>query len=128
MPQQSLVGNSVNFASYFAEVVSKQSKNTEAAWDFLKFATSKSSLDAYYANDKQPSSRRDLIELQTQDEEIGVFAHANLTAKSFYKFNEAKFDSLIGDMIENVVLKGQSTQNALSRAQSQASALVQARF
>lgn len=124
VPQFDLSKPSINYASYFGEVVSKQSKNSEAAWDFLKFATSKSTLDAYYAKDKQPSSRRDLIELQTNDLEIGVFAHANLTAKSFYKYDEAKFDAIMGEMIESIVLRGQSVPSALSRAQSQASALI----
>lgn len=125
VPQYDLSQPSVNFASYFGEVVSKQSKNSAAAWDFLKFATSQKALDAYYAKDKQPSSRRDLIELQTQDLDIGVFAHANLTAKSFYKVNEAKFDQLMGEAINNILFKGQSVASSLNRAQSQASALVQ---
>lgn len=128
VPQYDLSQPNVNFASYFGEVVSKASvdrKTRDAAWDFLKFSTSKKALDAYYAKDKQPSSRRDLIELQTQDLEIGVFAHANLTAKSFYKVDEQKFDALIGDVIENILFRGQKTSSALSKAQSQASSLVQ---
>lgn len=128
VPQYDLSQPNVNFASYFGEVVSKASvdrKTRDAAWDFLKFATGSKVLDNYYAKDKQPSSRRDLIELQTQDLEIGVFAHANLTAKSFYKVDEQKFDALIGDVIENILFRGQKTSSALSKAQSQAGSLVQ---
>lgn len=128
VPQYDLSQPNVNFASYFGEVVSKASvdrKTRDAAWDFLKFATGSKVLDSYYAKDKQPSSRRDLIELQTQDLEIGVFAHANLTAKSFYKVDEQKFDALIGDVIENILFRGQKTSSALSKAQSQAGSLVQ---
>ena len=128
VPQYDPGQPNVNFASYFGEVVSKQSKQKEAAWDFLKFATSKKTLDAYYAKDKQPSSRRDLIELQTQDLEIGVFAHANLTAKSFFKYNEPKFDAIFEDLIDNILLGGQSITSALSKAQSQANNLVQQRL
>lgn len=123
VPQNNLNDPTVNYSSFFAEVVSKQSKNADWAWDFLKFATSKSSLDAYYKVDKQPSSRRDLIELQTSDPEMGVFAHANLTGKTFYKADEAKFDAIIGDMIDAIVLRGQKVDQALNRAQSQASTL-----
>lgn len=123
VPQYNLSDPSVNFASYFAEVVSKQSKNADWAWDFLKFATSHEVLDKYYATDKEPSSRRDLISLQTQDLDIGVFAHANLTAKSFYKPDDAKFDALISDMINNVVLKGMKPDQAVSQAQNQAGTL-----
>ena len=104
-------------------MVSKQSKQSAWAWNFLKFATSKAALEGYYKQDKQPSSRRDLIEQQTSDVEIGVFAHANLTGKTFYKGDELKFDALIADMIDNVVLRGQPVDQALTRAQSQASTL-----
>lgn len=126
VPQYDLSQPSVNYASYYAEVVSKQAKPAvqAAAWDFLKFATSKEALDTYYAKDKQPSSRRDLIALQTSDLQIGVFAHANLTAKSFPKYNEQKFDAIFADVINNILLGGQTVQNALSRAQTQAGALV----
>jgi multiple sugar transport system substrate-binding protein len=122
-PQNNLDNPTVNYSSYFAEVVSKQGKNQAWAWDFLKFATSKESLDTYYKQDKEPSSRRDLIELQTSDDQIGVFAHANLTGKTFYKADEAKFDAIIGDMIDNIILRGQPVDQALTRAQSQASTL-----
>lgn len=128
VPQYALGQSNVNYASYFAEVVSKQSKNKAVAWDFLKFITSKDVLASYYIDDKQPSSRRDLIEKQTQDLDIGVFAHANLTAKSFYKFDEAKVDSIFGEMIESILLNGQSVQGALSKAQSQVSAVVSGRI
>lgn len=128
VPQYNLNDPSVNYSSYFAEVVSKKSAHKQEAWDFLKFISSKQALDAYYAKDKEPSSRRDLIEKQTQDLDIGVFAHANLTAKSFYKFDEAKFDKIFGDMIERIIFNGDKVQSALSRAQSQAAAIVSQRL
>jgi ABC-type glycerol-3-phosphate transport system substrate-binding protein len=127
-PQYTLAGPAVNYSNYYAEVVSKQSPNAAWAWDFLKFATSAENLESYYKQDKQPSSRRDLIEKQSSDPEIGVFAHANLTGKTFYKADEAKFDAIIGDMIDNIVLRGQAVDQALSRAQAQASTLPQLRW
>lgn len=127
VPQYNLEGSAVNFANYFGEVVNKQTKNADVAWDFLKFISSKDSLDKYYAVHKQPSSRKDLIELQIQDPEIGVFAHANLTAKSFYKPNQVRFDGIIGDMIDAVVLRGARVEEALSSAVSQARTLTQVR-
>ncbi len=123
VPQFNLTDPAVNYSYYFAEVVSKQSKNADVAWDFLKFATSKKALESYYKTDKEPSSRRDLIELQSSDPAMGVFAHANLTGKTFYKADETKFDAIIADMIDNVILRGQPVDQALIRAQSQASTL-----
>lgn len=127
VPQPNLENPSINFANYFGEVVNKQSENQAWAWDFLKFISSRESLDKYYASVKQPSSRKDLIELQIPDPEIGVFAHANLTAKSFYKPDQARTDAIIGTMIDNVVLRGVSITDSLSQAENQAGTLTQVR-
>lgn len=124
VPQPNLEDPTVNFASYWGEVVSKQSENFDYAWDFLKFITSQEALDIYYAQNKQPSSRKDLIELQIQDPEIGVFAHANLTAKSFPRVDQNKIDNIFGQMIDNVILNGFSIEEALRQAQQQVSTLV----
>lgn len=123
VPQPNLEDPTVNFANYWGEVVSKQSKNKEWAWDLLKFISNKDQLSAYYAQDKKPSSRRDLIELQIPDSEIGVFAAANLTAKSFYKPDQVIVDNIFGQMIDNVVLRGVSAQDALDQAEQQASTI-----
>ena len=123
VPQPNLDNPTVNFANYWGEVVAKQSKNSAIAWDFLKFMTSKAELDKYYALHKQPSSRKDLIDLQVSDPNIGVFANANLTAKSFYKPDQVKMDNIFGSMIDNVILKGLSVTDALSQAEQQAATL-----
>jgi multiple sugar transport system substrate-binding protein len=123
VPQPNLTDPSVNFANYWGEVVSKQSKNQLVAWDFLKFLSGKDSLDKYYAKHKQPSSRKDLISLQISDPDIGVFANANLTAKSFYRPDQVKMDNIFGQLIDSVILKGLPTQQALEQAQAQASAI-----
>ncbi len=124
VPQPNLDDPAVNFSNYWGEVVSKQSKNSSVAWDFLKFLSSKDSLDKYYAKHKQPSSRKDLIALQIQDPDIGVFANANLTSKSFYRPDQAKIDNIFGQTIDSVILGGVSTQQALSQAEAQAAAIV----
>ena len=125
VPQPTLTDPAVNFANYWAEGVSKQSKNPQEAWKFLKYLTSKESLDKYYAKHKMPSSRKDLISLQIQDPDIGVFASANLTAKTFFKPDQEKMDSIFGRMVENVIFNGFSLQEALGQAAKQAETLVQ---
>ena len=123
VPQSNLNQTSVNFANYWGEVVNKQSKNQTAAWNLLKFITSKDSLSKFYATDKQPSSRKDLIAQQIQDPEIGVFANANLTAKSFYRPDQQSIDNIFGQTIDNVILKGVDSKTALRQAQEEASAI-----
>ncbi|MDR3642338.1 MAG: sugar ABC transporter substrate-binding protein [Candidatus Doudnabacteria bacterium] len=124
MPQPNLTQPAVNFANYWGEVVSKQSKSPNTAWNFINFITSKSSLDQYYAKNKVPSSRLDLISLQVQDPDIGVFANSDLTAKSFYKPDQVKMDGIFGQMIDNVILNGMAAQQALQQGQQQAATLV----
>jgi multiple sugar transport system substrate-binding protein len=124
VPQPNLEDPAVNFSNYWGEVVSKQSKNQAWAWDLLKSVSSKENLDKYYAGRKQPSSRKDLIELQIQDPEIGVFAFANLTAKPFYRPDQVKMDELFGKMIDNVILNGFEPDEALNQAEQQADTLV----
>ncbi len=123
VPQPNLDDPSVNFANYWGEVVSKQSKNQLVAWDFLKFISSKQALDAYYSQNKVPSSRKDLISLQAQDPNISVFANANLTAKPFYKPDQAKIDGIFGEMIDNVILRGATPEAAVSQAVQEAGAI-----
>ncbi len=123
VPQPDLEQTTINFANYWGVVVSKQSKNQTAAWNFLKIITSRDSLDKYYAANKQPSSRKDLIELQIQDPDIGVFANANLTAKSFYKPDQQKLDDIFGKMIDNVILNGLSIEDSLAQAQQEAATI-----
>ncbi len=127
VPQPNLDQPAINFANYFGEVVNKQSENQEWSWDFLNFISSKQALDKYYAQYKYPSSRKDLIELQITDPEIGVFAHANLTAKSFFKPDQERLDAIIGTMIDNVILRGVDVRDALDQAESQAATLTQVR-
>ena len=124
VPQLDLGEPTVNFANYWGEGVSKQSKNAKVAWDFVKFLTSKESLDMYYASHKVPASRKDLIELQTQDLDIGTFASANLNAKSFKRPEQEKYDSIIGQMMDSVILKGVDFTDALYAAESAISTLV----
>ncbi|PIR96867.1 MAG: hypothetical protein COT91_04360 [Candidatus Doudnabacteria bacterium CG10_big_fil_rev_8_21_14_0_10_41_10] len=116
VPQIDLSKPRVNFANYFAEAVSKASSNTDEAWDFLKFATSDESLKSYYAKNKLPASRKSIIATQISNPEIGVFAEAALTAKTFYKPNMAKVEAIFAAMIEDVVLRGKSSNQAVSTA------------
>lgn len=123
VPQPNLTDPEVNFANYWGEVVSKQSKNPAVAWDFLKFMTSHDSLSKYYATSKVPSSRKDLIPDQISDPEIGVFADAGGTAKSFTRPQASKVDSIFGKAIDSVIFKNTDVADAVSEAVSQTSSL-----
>jgi ABC-type glycerol-3-phosphate transport system substrate-binding protein len=126
VPQPNLDDTAVNFSDYWGEVVSKQSppQAQAAAWELLKFLSSKNVLDKFYATGKQASSRKDLIDTQVNDPIIGVFANANLTSKPFLKLDQKKMDGIFSQMIDNVILNGKEVPDALSIAQQQAEAMV----
>jgi len=113
VPQIDLTKPKVNFANYFAEGVSKASDNPDWAWDFLKFATNEEPLRSFYAVNKQPSSRKDIISTQISDPQIGVFAEGALTAKTFYKPDSARIEAALEDMIGDVILRGMTPSKAV---------------
>ncbi len=125
VPQKDTNGNLINFANYWGFGVSKQSKNPNYAWSFISFMTQKQNLEAYYKRHDLPSSRRDIIAEQISDPQIGVFASANLTAKSLYKKDQNKFDAIFLNMIDDVNLRGKDINSAISNATQQINLLGQ---
>ena len=116
VPQIEGSGARVNFANYWGEGVSKQSAKQDAAWQFLKFISGKQVLPKYYEAYKQPSSRPDILSQQISDADIGVFAENALSAKSFYKPDANAAESIIIQMINDVVLRDVSVQDAVRSA------------
>jgi ABC-type glycerol-3-phosphate transport system substrate-binding protein len=119
VPQPNTSQNLINYANYWGFGVWKQTKNVNASWALVAFMTQKDSLKAYYKHHSLPSSRKDIISEQINDPDIGVFAAANLTAKSMYKRNAPKFENIFAQMIDAVTLRGQSTDSALRDAAEQ---------
>jgi len=89
----------VAYASYFAETVSRTSKNPDVAWDFIIFMTLRDNLQTYFKELKRPTSRRDLIEKQRQDPVYGVFASQVGYAESFPIIDYARYSNLFIDLI-----------------------------
>lgn len=123
VPQVDNTGLKVNFANYWGEGVSKFSAEAEYAWDFLRFLSEKESLKMIYAKNKVPSSRRDIIQEQISDTDIGVFAENVPTAKSIYKKDSGKFERIFLDMIESVILRNVDPEDAIDEAAQQVSIL-----
>ncbi|MDP2933487.1 MAG: extracellular solute-binding protein, partial [bacterium] len=114
VPQIDMTKPKVGFANYFAEGVSKVSPNTSVAWDFLRFATKAENLQAYYSMNKLASPRKDLISTQISDPELGVFAEGALTAKTFYKPDASNIEAIFLRMIDDIILRNRTPQQALS--------------
>jgi multiple sugar transport system substrate-binding protein len=94
----------INFANYWVETVSKKSKYTTEAWDFIQFMTKEEQAKSYLTATKKPTALRSLIASQRIDDEIGVFADQVLTAKSWYRgSNVQAAEDAIKETIDAVV-------------------------
>jgi len=113
----------INFANYWVEVVSKKSKNPEEAWDFIQFITKAEQVETYLNKTKKPTALRALVDKQKEDSELGVFADQVLTAKSWYRGNNAPAaEEAIKEMIDSVI---KNTSDKISDIMNRAAAKIQ---
>ena len=116
---------------------------THEAWQFLRFLTLKNSgtitlYNAITKNSKefpvnfdpaadylkktqQPAARRDIIESQKTDSNLGPFAAGNLIAKHWYQPDPDAIDKIFVDMIESVNRGDVSLHDALVLARNRIS-------
>ncbi len=100
-------GRTVNYANYWAETVSKATKNANWAWDFLQFAAKADNAKGYLSAAKKPTALRALINDQLQDNDLSVFAGQLLTAKSWYAGNDAAVaEAALLDLIDDASAGG----------------------
>ena len=111
------------YASYFAETVSRTSDNTDVAWDFLMFITSKENIQYYSDKTRKPTSRRDMIDSQVQDPIYGVFAEQIGYAESLPIYDAATYEVIFGKAI-NSVLATVSPADAVKIAAEEINALL----
>ncbi|MDO8505967.1 MAG: extracellular solute-binding protein [bacterium] len=98
----------VNFANYWVEGVSKKSSNQHFAWDFIQFAASAKNVGSYLTATGRPTALRSLIASQLEKEYTSVFASEILTAKSWYRGNNAKgAESALSDAIDSILAGGE---------------------
>lgn len=122
----------VNFANYWTEVVSSKitsdpknlakgkeyAKNkNDAAWDFLQFMTAAEQAQLYLNKTKKTTALRALVDKQKDDLSIGVFAEQVLTAKSWYKGNDATAaEKIMEEMIEQTAIDPEKISGNLNNA------------
>jgi ABC-type glycerol-3-phosphate transport system substrate-binding protein len=116
-PLPQIEGNPIktNFANYWVTGVSKKSKYTNEAWDFVQFLTKEESAKTYLAKTKKPTALKALINTQKDDEDLGVFAEQILSAKSWYhgkSINDA--ERAIGEMIDRFLIDPYRMQEVLN--------------
>jgi len=110
----------INFANYWVEVVSKKSKHSNEAWDFVQFITKKEQAEKYLEKTNLPTALRSLVSVQKEDDDLKVFADQVLTAKSWYKGqNATAAEEAIKEMIDITVANtGEKMQTIINNAAS----------
>ena len=103
LPQIEGNDEKVNFANYWVEVVSNKTKNIDAAWRFVQFITEEKQAKLYFEKTQKPTALRSLVTEQVENFDVGIFAEQVLTARSWYKGNNAiAAENYFGDLIEQV--------------------------
>lgn len=125
MPQISGSEIRVDYANYFSPVVSIASKNQKEAWQFLIYLSSQEGVLPYLHKSKRPTARRDLIEFQKTDPDLGVFALQALSARNWYQVDNKAIEKIFADMIDDVVFKRKTMKEALETAENQVTILMQ---
>ncbi len=124
LPQISQNSRKVSFANYWGQAVSQSSTNQGEAWRFIAWLSSQENSREYLSATKKPAARRDLIDEQKTDADLGVFAEQSLYAKSWWEVDNLAIEGIFAEMIESMVA-GRSTMNdALERANIQVTELM----
>lgn len=121
MPQ--VLGTEYTYAKYWADTVSSQSKNSDEAWNFIKYCAGKKQNKTYLEKIYKPSARKDLTEEGTSQSLREPFVEQAKYATAWYKIDPGKVDQIFRDAISAVV-GGQPPQAALDAAAKEVKKLI----
>ncbi len=114
----------INYSNYWGLTVSKNAKYPEEAWKFLLYISRSDNLKKYLEKAKRPTPRRDLIEWQRENPDLGVFANQALSARSWYQADNQAIETIFANMVESVVLGAETIEQALEKAADQITILM----
>lgn len=112
-------GASANWGEYFFPAVSRQSKNKNAAWQFILFASSRQGAQPYLSATGRPPARRDLVGAGATSEDLSVFWRQSLIARSWPVPDNAPTRRLFAEAIDAVLSRAADPSAAVSRLESQ---------
>jgi multiple sugar transport system substrate-binding protein len=129
-PVPQLPGTQIAWASYWAESVSKKSKNTKEAWDFLKYLSSEEVVTKLYTAESnlrlfgEPYALKSLVSTLESDPYVGAFVKQGSYAKSWYLCSRT-FDNGINDGVIkyyedaiNSIVSGKELQSTIKTLSS----------
>lgn len=102
----------VNYTSYWAETVAKNSQHPNEAWEFIRYLTDRDQMVQYAEAVRQLPARK---EIDPGDARLRELKDQLETAQTWYKGDADKADAFFVRMIGQV-LSGEDPQNAIDRA------------
>ena len=126
LPQASDDGRATTYANYWGAAVSKNSPNATYAWQFLLWLAGSDNQKEYLSAAKKPTSRRDLVDWQKNDMDLGVFAKQALTARCWRQPNNSAVETIFADAIDKVVSRQKTVTEAIAEAHDKIELLMQA--
>ncbi len=111
-------------AHYMFETVSRNSKYQKQAWELLLFLGNKKNQEYYNSKTHKPTSRRDLLEVQSKDPIYGVFAQQVGFASSLPLYDEVRVNEIISRMIQAVSDGSSVPKDAVESADAQIGVLL----
>ncbi|NQV00460.1 MAG: extracellular solute-binding protein [Parcubacteria group bacterium] len=124
VPQIQGSSKEVNYANYWAEVVSTTSAKQKEAWNFLNYLAKQENVQNYSEVTKRPAARKDVIENQLNDPLLKVFSKQALTAESWYQVDADAIEGVFSNLIESVALDEKEAEEGLDEAIDQVTNLM----
>ncbi len=124
MPQLKGAAKTINYGDFWGYSVPLVSKNSETAWRFLVFLTTRD-INKYFSEKVlRPAARRDVLAEEISSPDLGVFAEVVLSATNWYRVDPAEVERIFKEMINSVVLQGAKPSEAISDAAARVTALM----
>lgn len=118
LPQINTTDDPISYANYWGETVSKNSKYSDWAWDFL-ISIGKNAGE-YSRSTGKPTALKNAAKDDTSD----VFNNQAYYAKSFYKTRADEVDKIFANMIDAAAINGIPQEDALRKAESDISKIM----
>lgn len=112
----------VDYANNWGLAVTRTSRFSERAWDFVIYATTvQQNAQAYSKATKLPPALRELLASNYNDPELGVFAQQALTARSWNSPDDKQTRDIFSSMVSSYLTGQMDQDSALRRAQNMVS-------
>lgn len=124
MPQIKGRNFDIDYANYWAFTVSKKTRVVQEAWKLILYLNQKENAKKYLETVNRPVARRDLVNWQKDDLELGVFAKQTLSAQTWYQVDSSAIEIIFANAIESVVLGRANATKAIQAAADQVTLLM----